>query len=75
MLGSHKFCARQVPKNAHGYVQNAENGFGFDFLEEYHKDGDKFLNHFIQVTGDQTWVSFVDVETKAVDAHTFTKQV
>jgi hypothetical protein len=34
------------------------------FLERYHKDGDKFLNHIIQVPGNETWVSFVNVETK-----------
>jgi hypothetical protein len=33
------------------------------FLERYHKDGDEFLNHIVQVTGDETWVSFVNVET------------
>jgi hypothetical protein len=44
--------------------QNAENGFGFDFfLEQYHKNGDEFPNHIVQVT-DETWVSFVNVETK-----------
>jgi hypothetical protein len=25
---------------------------------------DEFLNHIIQVTGDETWVSFVNTETK-----------
>jgi hypothetical protein len=34
------------------------------FLERYHKDGNEFLIHIIQVTGDETWVSFVNVETK-----------
>jgi hypothetical protein len=34
------------------------------FLERWHKDGDEFLNHVVQVTGDETWVSFVNVETK-----------
>jgi hypothetical protein len=59
---------------------NTENGFSSDFLERYHKDDDEFLNHIVRVTGDETWVSFVNVETKeqsavkAVDAHTFTKQ-
>jgi hypothetical protein len=33
------------------------------FLERYHKDGE-ILNHIIQVTGDETWLSFVNVETK-----------
>jgi hypothetical protein len=36
----------------------------FDVLESYHKDGDEFLNHIVRVTGDDTWVSFVNVETK-----------
>jgi hypothetical protein len=34
------------------------------FFERYHKDGDKFLDHIVGVTGDETWVSFVNVETK-----------
>jgi hypothetical protein len=34
------------------------------FLEQYHKNGDEFLNHIVRVTGDETWVSFVNVETK-----------
>jgi hypothetical protein len=34
------------------------------FLEQYHKFGDEFLNHIIQVTCGETWVSFVNVETK-----------
>jgi hypothetical protein len=34
------------------------------FLELYHKDGHEFLNRIVQVTGDETWVSFVNVETK-----------
>jgi hypothetical protein len=51
-------------ENAHGCAQNAENGLGFDFLEQYHKYGDEFLNHIVRVTGDETWVSFVKVETK-----------
>jgi hypothetical protein len=33
-------------------------------LEQYHKDGAEFLNHIVRVTGDETWVSFVNVETK-----------
>jgi hypothetical protein len=34
------------------------------FLERRHKDGDEFLNHTVRVTGDETWASFVNVETK-----------
>jgi hypothetical protein len=49
---------------AHGCIQNAEDGFGFDFLEQYHKDGHEFLNYVIRITGNETWVSTVNVETK-----------
>jgi hypothetical protein len=34
------------------------------YLERYHKDGDEFLSHIVRVTGDETRVSFVNVETK-----------
>jgi hypothetical protein len=34
------------------------------FLERYHKDSDEFLNHIVGVTGDESSVSFVNVETK-----------
>jgi hypothetical protein len=53
-------------QNAHVCARNAENGFDFDFdfLEQYHKDGDEFLSHILQVTGDGTRISLVNVETK-----------
>jgi hypothetical protein len=35
-----------------------------DFLERYHKDDNEILSHIVRVTGDETWVSFVNVETK-----------
>jgi hypothetical protein len=35
-----------------------------DFLERYHEDVNKFLSHIVRVTGDETCVSFVNVETK-----------
>jgi hypothetical protein len=56
-LGYHKFSATWVPK-----MQKMASAF--TFLEWYHKDGDTFLNHILRVTRDETWVSFVDVETK-----------
>jgi hypothetical protein len=34
------------------------------FLECYHKYGEEYLNHIAQITGDGTWVSVVNVETK-----------
>jgi hypothetical protein len=51
-------------ENADGCAHDAENGFGFEFLERYRKDGDKFLNHILRVTDDEIWVSFVNVEIK-----------
>jgi hypothetical protein len=51
-------------ENAHGWIQNTENGLGFVFvLERYHKDGYEFFNHIVRVIDDDTWVSFVNVET------------
>jgi acyl-CoA thioesterase len=51
-------------ENAYGCTQNAENGLGVDSFRAYHKDGDEFLTHIVRVTGDETSVSFVNVETK-----------
>jgi hypothetical protein len=51
-------------ENALECAQKPENGFGFYFLGQYHKDGDELLIHIVRVTGDETWVSFVNVETK-----------
>jgi hypothetical protein len=52
-------------ENAQGCPYNAVNEFSFDvFLERYHKDGDNFLNHIVQLTGDETSVAFINVETK-----------
>jgi hypothetical protein len=51
------------PKKAHGYTQNVENHFDFDFLELYQKVGNKLLNHIMRVTCDETRVSFLNAET------------
>jgi hypothetical protein len=51
-------------KDAHGCSHNAENSFGFDIVLQYHKYGKEFLSHIVWVTGDETWVSFVNAETK-----------
>jgi hypothetical protein len=37
----------------------------FIYLERCPKDGNEFLNQTVRVTGDETWVSFVNDETKA----------
>jgi hypothetical protein len=36
----------------------------WSFLERYRKDDDGFLNDILRITGDESWVSFVNVETK-----------
>jgi hypothetical protein len=51
-------------ENSHGRAQNAENGFGFNFLQLYHKDWDDFLIHILRITGDESWVSSVNAESK-----------
>jgi hypothetical protein len=64
ILGYHKFPARWVLKifmGAHR-LQRMASAFA-DILEQYHKGDYEFLNHIIRVTGDETWVSFVNVET------------
>jgi hypothetical protein len=65
-LGCHKFCTRWVPKMLTGMhkTQRMALALTLTFLEHYHEDGDEFLNHIVRVTGDETWVSFVNVETK-----------
>jgi hypothetical protein len=45
-----------------GCAKTQRRAWALTFLGRYHKDGDEFLNHI--VIGDETWVSFVNVETK-----------
>jgi hypothetical protein len=61
-LGYHKLCARWVPKIFTDKTQRM--ALTLIFLERYHKDCDEFLRHIVRVTGDETWVLFVNVETK-----------
>jgi hypothetical protein len=51
-------------ENANGAHKSQRMALALTFLGRYHKDGNAFLSHTIQVTGDVTWVSFVNVETK-----------
>jgi hypothetical protein len=46
-LRYHKFFISWVPKMPVECTHNAENGFSFEFLVQYHKDGDEFLDHII----------------------------
>jgi hypothetical protein len=63
-LGYHKFCARCVMKMLMGVHKIQRMALALTLLERYQKDGTEFLNHIIPITGDETWVSFVNVETK-----------
>jgi hypothetical protein len=63
-IGSHMFCARWVPKMLSGEHKTQRVASALTFLERHHKDGDEFLHHIIRVTDDQTWVSFLNAETK-----------
>jgi hypothetical protein len=44
----------------------SENSYrwAFEFLERYCKDGKEILNQIVLVTGDETWISFVNAEVK-----------
>jgi hypothetical protein len=65
-LGYRKFCARLVPKMLMGVhkTQRMALALTLTFIDQDHKDGNEFVSHIIQVTGDETWVSFVNVETR-----------
>jgi hypothetical protein len=61
----HKLCARWVLKMLTGaHKTQRMASYLVVFLERYLEDDDENLNHIVRVTGDETWVSFVNVETK-----------
>jgi hypothetical protein len=57
-LGYHKFCARWVPK----MLEMQRMSSTLAFVERYHKESYEFLIHIVR--DDETWVSFVNIETK-----------
>jgi len=62
-IGYHKkFCARWVPKMLTDVHKTPRKTSALTFLQRYHDEGDKFLDKI--VTGDETRVKFVNVETK-----------
>ncbi|GFQ90770.1 histone-lysine N-methyltransferase SETMAR [Trichonephila clavata] len=61
-LGYRKFCARWVPKMLTEIHKTSPMGADLEFLSRYHMDGEDFLNRI--VTGDETLVAHVIVETK-----------
>jgi hypothetical protein len=63
-LGCQKFCSRWIPKILTGAHKTQRMASALTYLERHHKDGDEFLSHIVRVTGDETWISFMNVETK-----------
>lgn len=61
-LGYHKFCARWIPKLLTDEHKIKRMSSAIDFLSRYDAEGEEFLNRI--VTGDETWVAYVNVETK-----------
>jgi hypothetical protein len=45
--GYFKFCARRVLKMLMGAHKTQRMALALTFLEQYHKDGDEFLNHIV----------------------------
>jgi len=58
----HKFCARWVPKQLTKFHKTQIMGSALTFLQTYWDEGEEFLYRI--VTGDETWVQFVNAETK-----------
>lgn len=70
-LGYRKFCARWVPKILSETHKTQRMTSALDFLTRYDTEGESFLDRI--VTGDETWVKYVNPETKEqskVWAHT-----
>jgi hypothetical protein len=63
-LDYHKFCTRWVPKMLTDAHKSQRVALALTFLQWDHKAGDEFLSYIIWVAVDETWVSFVNVETK-----------
>jgi hypothetical protein len=52
-----------------GALKTQRMASAFTFLERYYKNGDEFLDHIVRLTGDETWASFVNVETEEQSKH------
>ena len=61
-LGYRKFCARWVPNQPTEFHKTQRMGSALMFFRCYWEQGDEFLDRI--VTGDKTWVQFVNAETK-----------
>lgn len=61
-LGYHKLCARWVPKMLTDQHKEQRMRSARQFLERYRQDGDDLFSHI--VTGDETWISYTNAESK-----------
>lgn len=61
-LGYKKYCARWVPKILSEHHKNQRMASALDFLTRYDEEGEPLLNRI--VTGDETWIKYVNPETK-----------
>jgi len=61
-LGYHKFSAWWVPKQLTDFHKTQRMGSALTFRQCYWEEGDEFLDRI--VTGDKTWLQFVNAETK-----------
>jgi [histone H3]-lysine36 N-dimethyltransferase SETMAR len=61
-LGYRKFCARWVPKILSETHKTQRMTAALDFLTRYDQGGESFMNRI--VTGDETWIKYVNPETK-----------
>ena len=61
-LGYHKFSARWVPKQLTDFHKIQRMGPALMFLQRYWEESNEFLDRI--VTGDETWVHFMNAETK-----------
>ena len=62
-LGYRKYCARWVPKQLTDVHKAQRIESAKSFLSRYEGEGEKFLDKI--VTGDETWIPFVNSEAKA----------
>ena len=61
-LGYRKFCAGWVPKQLIDFHKTQRMGSALTFLQRYWEEGDKFFDRIM--SGDETWVQFVNAETR-----------
>jgi hypothetical protein len=60
-LGYLPFCARWLPKQMTDFHKTQRMGSALTFLQRYWEEREEFLDRI--VTGDETWVQFMNVET------------